>query len=165
MQWWRLRPAVMARWWRHLRIVSRLLWLLFLDRRNAAIWNPNLASLNLVSVLCLTKRAQRSIRRNGRHGRLEVLTPVLFGAVCVCGVVSVVVGHVELPYAKLRRRLGWVASATTGQRAPGSCLGSVRNCKSLPVMRSGDASLQSTSNRRVSPAAKVNKGYVDALVL
>jgi hypothetical protein len=68
----------MAWWRRHLRIISRLL---VLDGRDASIGNSNLASVDLVAVLCLTKRTQRSIRRDGRHRWFKVVAPVLFWAV------------------------------------------------------------------------------------
>ena len=68
----------MAWWWRHLRIISRLL---VLDGRDASIGNSDLASVDLVPVLCLTKRTYRSVRRDGGHRWTKVVAPVLFCAV------------------------------------------------------------------------------------
>jgi hypothetical protein len=53
-------------------------------------------------------RIQRSIRRDRRDRRLEIVTPVLFRVVLVYGLVSVMVGHFD--------KVPGVASATALQR-------------------------------------------------
>lgn len=102
---WRLRSTAILHWRRHLRIVSRLRFVL--DGRNAAIRDSYLASFDLPSVLCLTKRAQRGTRRNGRHvRRLKVVPPVLSWAVRMYCVVRMMVGHVDSASARLREWSG-----------------------------------------------------------